>query len=130
MTVDHIGYAVKKIDKSRVIFEKLGFSFENLYIDEKRNLKILFGNNDHERIELLEVNDIEKKSPIDLYISKIGPTPYHICYKSNSIIEDINFLKKIGFIVVLSPEPAIAFNDKNVAFLYQKDVGMIELVEE
>ena len=130
MIVDHIGYAVKSIEKSKFIFEKLGFSFEELIIDDKRNLKIQFGNNGFERIELLEIYDINKPSPIDLFLSKIGPTPYHICYKSNNIEEDICLLKSKGFMLVHSPDSAIAFNNKKVAFMFQKDIGIIELVEK
>ena len=33
MKIDHIGYAVKRIDRAIVSFEKLGFSFESIILN-------------------------------------------------------------------------------------------------
>lgn len=130
MTVDHVGYAVKNLDESRIKFEALGFRFENKIIDTARNLNILFGVNGNERIELLEVLNKNNPSPIDSYLKKIGPTPYHICYKSADIEKDVRELRNDGFIVVVLPQEAIAFGGKKVVFLYEKSIGIIELVEQ
>ena len=130
MRIDHIGYAVKNIEKSRQAFEAIGFSFETLFIDEKRNLYIQFGQKDGYRIELLAKLDMSKESPVDSYIGKIGPTPYHFCYISNKIEEEITILKGYGYRVVVPLDEAIAFGNKKVVFLYNLQIGLIEIVEE
>ena len=130
MQVNHIGYAVKSLEGSIKKFELLGFQFEKKIIDNDRNLKIQFGQNGEERIELLEVLDKNKPSPIDIYLNKIGPTPYHICYNSDDIEKDIYNLKTNGFSVIIPLQKATAFNGRNVVFLYEKSIGMIELVEK
>lgn len=63
MTIDHIGYAVKDIEKAREKFESLGFVFGEKVVDWSRNLSIQFGNKDGYRIEL--VSPISCGSPVD-----------------------------------------------------------------
>ena len=130
MKIHHIGYAVKNIDKARSAFSNLGFSFSELVNDISRNLYIQFGENDGYRIELLAKLDETKESPIDSFIQKIGPTPYHFCYLTNNLENDINSFKNKGFIQTTIPCEALAFNNKRVVFLYNNAIGLVELVED
>ncbi len=79
MRIDHIGYAVKNIDKVRGRFESLGYIFDEKLEDLSREFYIQFGMRDGYRIGL--VSPIESSSPVDRILSAIGATPYHICYK-------------------------------------------------
>lgn len=128
MNVDHIGYAVKNIDKAKKIMELLGYLFEETIEDRERNIYIRFGELDGYRVEL--VAPISSNSPVDTHLSKIGPTPYHICYKSTNIEADIEYLQKNRFKVMIPLAPAIAFEGKRVVFIYSLAVGLIEIVEE
>lgn len=129
MRIDHIGYAVKNIEKARAAFEKLGFVFGELFDDKDRNIFIQFGENDGYCIELISPNG-NGESPADFYLSKIGATPYHICYKSNDIEKDISKLEQSKFKVAVPLSPAIAFGGKRVVFMMNRSIGMIEIVEE
>ena len=133
MIVDHIGYAVKKMDEAVCEFEKLGFKFEEIINDSDRNIFICFGNNGSYRIELVSPIDKEKPSPVDTYLSKVGPTAYHLCYKSNDLEEDISELERQGFRVIIPPAFATAFSCgggyKRVAFLMGRNSGIFEMVE-
>lgn len=53
MKADHIGYAVKNIDKAKEAMEALGYIFEDTIKDTDRNIYIAFGNLDDLRIELV-----------------------------------------------------------------------------
>ena len=128
MRIDHIGYAVKNIDKAKNSMEALGYTFEPTVEDEDRNIFIAFGELDGYRVELIA--PIGDESPVDMYLSKIGSTPYHICYKSNDIEADIEKLRNSRFKVSIPLAPAVAFNNKRVVFLYSLSVGLIEIVEE
>lgn len=130
MEIDHIGYAVKKIDRAQEIFERLGFRFCTMTDDTDRNLRIVFGEKDGYRIELITPMDRSKESPVDIYLGKIGPTPYHICYRSDNIERDMKELQNQGFRVVTEPRKAVALEEKRVVFMTSLAVGMIELVEE
>ena len=128
MKIDHIGYAVKNIDKAKKSMEALGYTFEDTVKDTDRNIYIAFGELDGYRVEL--VSPIDNGSPIDAHLSKIGPTPYHICYKSTDIETDVENLKKNRFKVTIPLAPAVAFNGKRVVFMYSLSIGIIEIVEE
>ena len=110
MIVDHIGYAVKRLDKAMKEFEILGFRFEKIINDYDRNLYVCFGNNGAYRIELVSPIDREKPSPVDTYLSKVGPTAYHICYRSDNLDGDIAELENQGFMVIIPPAFATAFS--------------------
>ena len=128
MKIDHIGYAVRDIDKAKKSFETLGYVFEETIEDRDRNIYIAFGEMDGYRIEL--VAPISEESPVDMHLSKIGPTPYHICYKSDNIEADIESLTANRYKVLIPLAPAIAFGNKRVVFMYSLAVGLIEIVEE
>ena len=128
MRIDHIGYAVKDIGKAKKPLETLGYVFEETVEDLDRNIYLTFGEMDGYRVEL--VAPISEDSPVDMHLTKIGPTPYHICYKSTNIEKDIEVLQKNRFKVTVPLAPAIAFGGKRVVFLYSLQIGLIEIVEE
>lgn len=70
MRVDHIGYAVKDMERARKAFEALGYVFEDIVVDEARNVYICFGEDDSQRIEL--VSPISQGSPVDEVLNKMG----------------------------------------------------------
>ncbi len=51
MKIDHIGYAVKRIDRAITAFQKLGYEFEPVIDDTDWNVKLAFGDKDGYRIE-------------------------------------------------------------------------------
>ena len=115
MKVHHIGYAVKNLDEAFNIFKLLGFEKENeKVIDDKRNVKILFIHNREYRIELIE--SLGENSPIRNILKKSGSTPYHLCYESENILEDIELLKNNNFILISELSESRAINDKKYAF--------------
>lgn len=69
-------------------------------------------------------------SPVSNYLQKVGPVPYHICYKSDDIEADIERLEKKRFRVGIPLAPATAFGGKRVVFLYSLSAGLIEIVEK
>lgn len=128
MKIDHIGYAVKNLEKAKKAMEALGYTFQDSITDHDRNIYIAFGEMNGYRVEL--VSPISAGSPIDAYLSRIGSTPYHICYSSTDLEADMEKLKQSRFKVQVPPAPAIAFGGKRVVFLNSLSVGLIELVEE
>jgi catechol 2,3-dioxygenase-like lactoylglutathione lyase family enzyme len=130
MTIDHIGYAVKRIERARSAFEKLGFTFEPAIDDTDRNIKLAFGVKDGYRIELVAPLDKKQESPVDQYLSNVVGTPYHICYKSDDFDKEISeMLKMGGWKVVIEPKPAKAFYGRRVVFMFGLSLGLIEVVE-
>jgi len=135
--IHHIGYAVKEIEKAFTPFNLLNYKMESSIIEDPvRNIKILFICNCKTRIELIQVLDDNKKSPIDFLFKKSfsfpgNGIPYHICYSVNNIDRAIENLNKNERFIILQPKSkAPALKERNVAFLLQKDIGIIELLEK
>ncbi len=128
MKINHIGYAVHNIENAKKEMESLGFAFEKVVKDTDRNIYICFGENAGYRVEL--VAPISKGSSIDVLLTKIGPTPYHLCFSSKDIEKDIVCLEEKRFKVIVPPAPAITLRGKRVAFVYSLQAGLIEIVEE
>ena len=129
MRIDHIGYAVKRMDRALRSFETLGFLFGPVIDDTDRNIKIAFGGKDGYRIELICPLDKKMPSPVDGYLSSTVGTPYHICYRSDDFDAELENLKKQGCKVVIEPRPAAAFDGKRVAFMMSPGFGLMEIVE-
>lgn len=129
MKINHIGYAVKRMDRAMKAFEQLGFSFDAIIEDIERNVKLVFGMKDGYRIELVCPLDEKKDSPIDQYLNNFFGTPYHICYESRNFEEDIEELKTLGYKVIIEPSPAVAFHNKRVVFMVNSGFGLMEIAE-
>lgn len=72
MTVDHIGYAVKNIEKAEKQMKALGYSFEPTVDDADRNVYIAFGSLAGYRIELVAPGSQEGGVSSRLHTIKIG----------------------------------------------------------
>ena len=130
MKIDHIGYAVKRIDRALSSFEKLGYVFEPVIDDTDRNVKLAFGAKDGYRIELVAPLDKKQDSPVDQYLGNAVGTPYHICYESEKLDAEIEELKAQGYKVVIEPRPAVAFGGRRVVFMINIGFGLMEIVEK
>ena len=129
MKIHHIGYLVKDIEKSIEVFASLGYICESeIVFDQNRGIDIVFMINGDYRIEL--VSPATDTSVVADTLKKIGNSPYHICYYTSDIQAAAAELKKQKFILIDAPAAAPAINGKNVAFLFNKQIGIIELVEE
>lgn len=125
----HIGYATKSIDKSLTFFVNIGYSASIVYIDDIQKVKICTLNNEFGPIiELVEGLD-KKESPVSNYIEKIGVTAYHICYLVSDIEAAISKMKQNKFVLLFHPVSAKAFSGRKICYLFNQNVGLIELLE-
>lgn len=128
--IEHIGIAVKSLETSNAIFEKLFGA--PAYKEEEvatEGVKTSFFMNGPNKIELLEATNTE--SPIAKFIEKKGEGIHHIAFDVEDIHQEINRLKKEGFIV-LNEVPKKGADNKLVAFLHPKSTNgvLIELCQE
>lgn len=128
MKFHHIGIAVFDIDTTAGLYERAGFHRSPAIYDPIQNVNICWlTREDTPTVELLAPAD--ETSPVNLTLEKNGVTPYHCCY----VVEDIEAaaaeLKKQRYIMVSKPAEAVAFRGSRVCFLFNKNIGLIELVE-
>lgn len=127
--IDHIGIAVKDIDVSNTLFEKLlGVSPYKIEEVESEGVLTSFFKSDSTKIELLAATNPE--SPIAKFLEKKGEGIHHIAFEVENIQEEIQRLKAEGF-VVLNEEPKIGADNKLVVFLHPKSTNgvLVELCQ-
>ncbi len=128
--IEHIGIAVKSLEVSNELFEKLfGVPSYKQEEVESEGVKTSFFKNGPNKIELLEATNPE--SPIAKFIEKKGEGIHHIAFDVTDIISEMERLKKEGF-VLLNEVPKKGADNKLVAFLHPKTTNgvLIELCQE
>ena len=128
MKIHHIGYLVQNIEKAQAQFKELGFTESTqLFSDELRGIYIIFMEKDGYVIELISPS--KDDSIVSNLIKTHKNSPYHICYESFNIDDDMKFLKRNKYIKITALETAIAFDNKKVVFFLHPYLGMIEVVD-
>ena len=129
MTIHHIGYLVKKLERARQAFEALGYGVEQETVrDEFRKVDIVFLSKDGYRIEL--VSPYDPDSVVAGLLTRTGNSPYHVCYEVADLDAEIERLRDARYVVSSEPAPAPACGGARVAFLVHPYLGMVELLEK
>lgn len=128
--IEHIGIAVKDIEASNKLFEKL-FNAPHYKMETVASEGVLtsFFASGPNKIELLQATTPD--SPIAKFIEKKGEGIHHIAFDVADITAEIARLKQEGF-VVLNETPKQGADNKLVAFLHPKATNgvLIELCQE
>jgi len=128
--IEHIGIAVKSLEASNLLFEKLfGAPAYKQEVVASEGVKTSFFWNGPNKIELLEATNPE--SPIAKFIEKKGEGIHHIAFDVEDIHSEMKRLQAEGF-VLLNEVPKKGADNKWVAFLHPKSTNgvLIELCQE
>lgn len=128
--IEHIGIAVKDIEKSNKLFTSL-FGENNYKMEEvlSEGVKTSFFKVGPNKIELLEATNPD--SPIAKFVEKKGEGIHHIAFAVADINTEVNRLKKEGF-TILNETPKKGADNKLVVFLHPKSTNgvLIELCQD
>lgn len=127
--IEHIGIAVKDIDASNLLFEKLlGVPHYKMEEVESEGVITSFFNIETNKIELLAAT--RENSVIAKFIEKKGEGVHHIAFEVSDINDEVQRLKAEGF-VVLNEVPKKGADNKLVVFLSPKTTNgvLIELCQ-
>lgn len=127
--IDHIGIAVKDLEVSNALFEKLlGVPPYKQEEVESEGVLTSFFKSDTSKIELLVATT--QDSIIARFLEKKGEGIHHIAFEVTNIVAEIQRLKKEGF-VVLNEIPKKGADNKLVVFLHPKTTNgvLIELCQ-
>lgn len=128
MKFHHIGVAVKDISATAAVYVTGGYKQSDTIFDPIQNVNICWLTKENMPVvELLE--PVDETSPVNKILEKNGVTPYHTCYIVDEIDLAMKELRKMKYIVVSKPAEAVAIHGCKVCFLFNKNVGLIELVE-
>ncbi len=128
--IEHIGIAVKNLDASTSIFEKL-FAQKSYKREEVESEGVLteFFQVGPNKIELLEAT--KPDSAIAKFIEKKGEGIHHIAFDVSDIVAEMKRLEAEGF-TLLNKEPKKGADNKLVCFVHPKDANgvLIEICQE
>jgi methylmalonyl-CoA/ethylmalonyl-CoA epimerase len=128
--IEHIGIAVKNLEASNQLFEKL-LGVSNYKMEEvlSEGVKTSFFKTGPNKIELLEATN--EDSAIAKYIEKEGEGMHHIAFEVDDIVSEIKRLKGEGF-TILNETPQKGADNKLVAFIHPKTANgvLVELCQE
>lgn len=128
--IDHIGIAVKDIEKSILLFEKL-LNTACYKIEEVKDqgVKTSFFKTGDQKIELIA--SLGDQSPIESFLEKKGEGLHHIAFEVADIKSEVERLKSEGF-VPIDEIPKKGADNKMVVFLHPKTTNgvLIELCQE
>jgi methylmalonyl-CoA/ethylmalonyl-CoA epimerase len=127
---EHIGIAVKDIEKSnelfKALFDKVHYKIEDV---ESEGVKTSFFKCGPNKIELLQATN--ENSPIAKFIEKKGEGIHHIAFAVDNIEEEIKRLTEQGFEMIHNV-PKRGADNKMIAFLHPKSSNsvLIELCQD
>ena len=126
--IDHIGYAVLDIATSAAPYIKGGWKLSPIVEETVQHTKIAFLTRDGmPTIEL--VSPLDGPSPVDKFLQDGGVQPYHICYEVDDVMEAVESLHELDFMPLFMPVASVAMENRMICYLYNKDAGLIEVVE-
>ena len=128
--IEHIGIAVKSLERSKSLFEKLlsvpSYKTEDV---SSEGVKTAFFSLSDSKIELLESTSDD--SAIAGFLEKRGEGVHHIAFDVDDIHSELKRLSEQGF-KIIGDGPKPGADNKLVAFLHPKSASgvLIELCEE
>lgn len=128
--IDHIGIAVRDLNKSIPLFEKLLTTkcYKKEIVDAEKVITAFFKNGET-KIELLQ--DENDNGIINRFIEKKGEGIHHIAFEVDDLETEIKRLKMEGF-VLINELPKKGADNKLICFLHPKSTNgvLIELCQE
>ncbi len=128
----HLGVAVKSIDKTVPVYRDL-FGYQVLsgpFDDPIQRVSVCFvGHGEPGGIVIELIAPLGDKTPIDGLLAK-GGGAYHVCYEVADLDRTLATLASKKCVVVSKPVPAVAFNQRRIAWLFTPTQQLIELLEQ
>jgi methylmalonyl-CoA/ethylmalonyl-CoA epimerase len=128
--IEHIGIAVKSLNNSNQLFEKIfGKAHYKIEAVKSENVRTSFFMIGETKIELLEASSEE--SAISKFISQKGEGIHHVAYEVDNLEEEIQRLKGEGF-EILNVVPKDGADNKRICFLHPRSTNgvLVELCQE
>lgn len=128
--IEHLGIAVRDLEASNTLFEKLlGVAPYKQEEVASEGVLTSFFKNGPNKIELLAAT--EPEGPIAKFLEKKGEGIHHVAFEVDDIVTEMARLKQEGF-TLLSDQPKRGADNKWVAFVHPKSANgvLIELCQE
>src|SRR5579864_7362672 len=127
MRFSHIGFVVENIGRAHYLLSQLldGGEISATYHDPIQGVNVAFASVGNCLTELIE--PASSQSPVSRFLAQGGGL-HHLCFETNELDREVERLRAHGFAVSCPPSPAVAFDRRRIAFLFNPDLRLIELV--
>ena len=128
--IEHIGIAVKDLDLSCSLYEKLlGVPVYKRESVVSEGVSTAFFQTGESKIELLAA--LSEEGAIASFIQKRGEGIHHIAFEVDDILKEMERLKSEGF-TLLSEEPKPGADNKLICFVHPKGTNgvLVEICQE
>ncbi len=131
-TLHHVGYVVESIPDS---IEKFAASIYSTWDgrithDPLQGVHVAFLANralpTQPMVEL--VAPAGEQSPVTAFLQKGGGL-HHLCFEVDNLEKQLQEAKTQGAVVVRKPVPAVAFNNRRIAWIYTEGKLLVEFLE-
>jgi len=126
----HIGVAVQTLAEAIPSYRDLfGYELKSKCFDDpiqKVSVCFLSRGDGDPVIEL--VAPLGPTSPVIGTLKK-GAGVYHVCYEVKDIAGSVEQLRRKGCYLISGPDPAVAFNQKKIAWIMTQSNLLVELLE-
>jgi len=129
LSVHHYGLATNNLQRSMDVFHSLGYSAGDIFVDLVQKVRLVFVSRPGGPVIEI-ICDLDDTGPTKNIISKSGSGFYHICYEIDNIEGSIEKFKKLGFMLKAKPVAAAAFQGRKIAWMYNRSIGLVELLEK
>jgi len=128
LRIHHYGLATDNLERSMSTLGSLGYEFGEITLDPVQKVRVVFASRPREAmIEL--ICDVDERGPTHHIVSKKGNGLYHVCYEVANLEETMMKLREKHFLLIHAPVPAVACDGKRIAWMYNRYIGLIELLE-
>jgi len=128
VVIDHIGIAVKSLEQSMEHWENV-FGYRQLtsiVTNTRQKVRVVFlAKADSLMVKLIEPTD--STSPV-YALAQRGGGLHHLCFKCAGLDAEISKLGSLGLRLLVKPQPGEAFDNENIAFLFDRGLN-IELID-
>lgn len=124
----HIGVACSDIDKEARHLSQLGYVPEGEdFVDPLQGIRGRFLTAGGPRLEL--VSQLQDGGVLSPWLDS-GIKLYHLAYETADLEQSIVTLQAQRARLVVRPTPAVAFNDRHIAFLMLPNMLLVELIQD
>jgi methylmalonyl-CoA/ethylmalonyl-CoA epimerase len=126
----HIGVAVQDIQKAIPVFRDLfGYKLTSGPFDDPiQKVTVCFLSRGDGDMAIELVAPLGPDSPVNGTLKR-GSGVYHVCYQVPDIRASIKQLTGKGCLLISGPDPAVAFDRREIAWLMTEARLLVELVE-
>jgi methylmalonyl-CoA epimerase len=121
--INHIGIAVRDLDKSAELFAKI-FEIKNIHRETVPDQKVEVASFKIGDVLLELTAPTDDSSPIAKFIEKKGEGIHHIAFESNDVNSELNRLKDLG-IGLINDAAQEGAHDMLIAFLHPKSTNSV-----